>query len=77
MYFSPVRKVRKGQKEEGIPLLNFFRIKETAGVHEVCTLTEEKACSLPYIGIAPSKVEQTTRAFEPALLPLPAVGRFT
>ena len=51
--------------------------KGVAGVHEVCALTEEKACSLPYIGIAPSKVEQTTRALEPALLPLPEVGRFT
>ena len=27
--------------------------------------------------MAQSKVEQTTRAFEPALLPLPEVGRFT
>ena len=27
--------------------------------------------------MAQSKVEQTTRAFEPALLALPAVGRFT
>ena len=53
------------------------RIKEAAGVHEVCALTEEKACSLPYIGMAQSKVEQTTRAFEPALLFLSVVGRFT
>ena len=52
-------------------------IKGVAGVYELCALTEEKACSLPYIGMAQSKVEQTTRAFEPALLPLPAVGRFT
>ena len=29
------------------------------------------------IGMAQSKVEQTTRALESALLPLPAVGRFT
>ena len=28
MYFSLVRKVRKGQKEEGIPLLNSFRIRD-------------------------------------------------
>ena len=27
--------------------------------------------------MAQSKVEQTTRALEPALLPLPVVGRFT
>ena len=40
------------------------RIKEVAGVYEVCALTEEKACSLPYIGMAQSKVEQTTRAFD-------------
>ena len=42
MYFSPVRKVRKGQKEEGIPLLNTFRIKGVAGAHEVCTLAEPR-----------------------------------
>ena len=28
------------------------------------------------IGMAQSQVEQTTRALEPVLLPLPAVGRF-
>ena len=50
--------------------------KGVAGVYEVCTLTEEKAGTLP-IGMAQSKVEQTTRALEPALLPLPAIGRFT
>ena len=42
MYFSLVRKVRKGQKEEGVPLLNSFRIKGVAGVYEVCALTEPR-----------------------------------
>ena len=60
------------------------RIKMCGGrVRSLCADTAEAPGALWQggtpcrIGMAQSKVEQTTRALEPALLPLPAVGRFT